>query len=84
MLIDQRHEALHELVSFEIRDSSERHASAEVVVAVRVASGTSQRTLTGDLDRNVRAVARKDATPRLNQFASANVVRHVAAYYLLP
>ena len=75
--IDERHEALHELVALVVVQASQRDVAAEMIVAVGVAAGTTERTLARDLDRDVRAVARKDAAPCLNDFARANVSRHV-------
>ena len=72
MAIDKCHEARDQLVALVVGEAAQRHATAKVIVAVGVASGTSQRTFARDLDRDVRAVARKDAAPSLDDFSSAN------------
>src|SRR5436190_3985244 len=83
MAVDERHEARHQLVALVVSQPAQRHVAAKMIVAVGVASGASQRALFGNLDRDVRAVARKNAAPCLNQLASVDVARHSAAYYLL-
>ena len=72
MAIDEGHEARDQLVALVVGEAAQRHATAKVIVAVGVTSGTTQRTFARDLDRDVRAVARKDAAPSLDDFSSAN------------
>src|SRR6185295_5528743 len=54
-----------------------------MIVAVRVTARAAQRTLARDFDRDVRAVARKNAAPGLNDLARADVACHSVVYYLL-
>ena len=63
MTIDERHDAVDERLPFEIADFPEREIAAEVIVAVGIATGAAQRALTGDFDRQKRAVPREDAAP---------------------
>jgi hypothetical protein len=83
MAVNERHEARHQLVAFVVRQAAQRDVAAKMIVTIRVAARTTKRTFSCDFDGNVRAVARKDAAPGLNDLARANVSRHVAAYYLL-
>src|SRR5687767_14504153 len=74
MMIDERHESRHQFVAFVIGETAQRDVAAEVLVAIGVAARTAQRTFLGDLDRQVRTIAREDPAPGLDQLASANGV----------
>ena len=55
--------AVDEFLALEIADLAQRELAAEMIVAVRVAAGTAQRTLARDFDGQRRRVAREDPTP---------------------
>src|SRR4029453_12435469 len=63
MPIDERHEPLDELVTLVVVEPAQRDVAAKMLVAVRVAAGATKRALARDLDRDVRAIAGKDAAP---------------------
>jgi hypothetical protein len=63
MLVDEREDTVDQLLPFEIADLPQRQLTAQMIVAVGVAAGTSQRTLTRDLNRQRRGVTREDPTP---------------------
>ena len=65
MLVDHRHEARHEFVPLVVREPSQRHVAAKVLIAVGVAAGTPQRTFTRDLDREIRTIPLEDQAPGL-------------------
>ena len=50
MPVDERHDAVDEFLAFEIADFAKREIAAEMIVAVGVATGTTQRALAGDFD----------------------------------
>jgi hypothetical protein len=82
MAVDKRHEAADKLVALVVGEASKRDIAAQVIIAVRVASRTTKGALSCDLDRDVRAIAREDPAPRLDDFATANpVFAHVDDYY---
>ena len=60
-----------ELVALVVREPAQRDIAAKVLVAVGIAAGTAERTLFGDLDRQVRTIPGKDLAPRLNDFPCA-------------
>src|SRR6202022_1912380 len=64
VLADQRENALDQFLSLEIADLTQRSFAAEMVVAVRIAARTLERTFAGDLDRQSGRVARQDPAPR--------------------
>jgi hypothetical protein len=64
MLINQLEEPPDELGSLEIADLSQRNAAAEMFIAVSVATGTSEGTFAGNLDRQGRTITAKDSPPR--------------------
>src|SRR5262245_54109636 len=61
--IDDTEHAVDERLAFEIAHLAERHAAAEMFVVIRVAAGTAERTLAGDLDGKSRRVTGEDPTP---------------------
>ena len=70
--IDERHESRDQLVAFVIGQPSERDVATEMLIAVGVATRTSQRALLRDLDRDVRAVSSKNAAPSLDHLVGSN------------
>jgi hypothetical protein len=64
MGFDQLEEARDELGSLEIADLPESDATAEVFVTVCVATGTTERTFAGNLDRQRGTITAKDSPPR--------------------
>ena len=62
--IDEREDAVDELLALEVADLPQRQLPAEVVLAVGIAARTLQRTLARDLDGKRRRVSRQHATPR--------------------
>jgi hypothetical protein len=50
MLVDQRKEAIDELLSLEVADLPQRDLAAEMFVALGVTSRAAERALAGDLD----------------------------------
>src|SRR5262245_5163375 len=83
MPIDERHEARNQFVALVVCKPAKSDAAPKMIVAIRVAARTAERTFARDFDGEVRAVTRKDAAPGLHDLARSNVCRHVAAYYLL-
>src|SRR5262245_9625163 len=63
MAIDEIDHAVDERLTFEVAYFTKRQLAAEVIVAVRIAPRTSQRTFARDLDRQRRYVTGEDATP---------------------
>ena len=63
MAIDERHDAVDELLALEVADLAQREVAAEMIVAVGVAAGTAERAFAGDLDGERRRVAGEDSTP---------------------
>ena len=57
-------ESVDQSLSLEVHEIPKDLAAAEVGIAVRIASGTSQRALPRDLDGQRRAVPRQDTAPR--------------------
>jgi hypothetical protein len=64
--IDEGQDAVDQLLTFEIADFAERELAAEMIVAVRVAAGTAQRTLACDFDGKCRYIANENSTPGWN------------------
>ena len=64
VLVDERDDAVDELLAFVVADLAQRDVAAEVVVAVRIAARTVERTLACDFNRQSGHVARENATPR--------------------
>ena len=75
--IDHLEHAVDEFLALVIGKAAQRDAAAKMIVAIRVSAGATKRTFSCDFDGQVRAVARKDAAPGLNDLARANVSRHV-------
>ena len=50
MRVDERHDAVDQFLTFEIADFAKREIAAEMIVAVRVATGTVKRAFPGDFD----------------------------------
>src|SRR5205809_1846754 len=82
--IDQRHDAVDELLPFEIPELAQREIAAKVIVAVRVTPGTTQRALAGDLDGHRGSVAGKDAAPRGNNALQSFHSHTIAASVTIP
>ena len=61
--IDQRDDAVDELLALEVADLPQRDLAAEVIVAVGVAAGASQRAFARDLDGKGRGISAEDAAP---------------------
>jgi hypothetical protein len=61
--LDELHEIVDELLTLEVAHLAQRDAAAEVFIAVRVATGTTERALTGDFDRESWTVASQDPSP---------------------
>ena len=64
MPIDEREDAVDELLALEVADLAQREVAAEMIVAVGVAAWTVQRALARDLDGKRWSVAGEDASPR--------------------
>src|SRR5262245_10102697 len=80
--IDECNEARDELVTLVVGETAQRHRASEMLVAVGVASGTSQRAFLGNLDRKTGTTARENPGPRLNQISRADGrCGHVTFYY---
>src|SRR5207244_13299806 len=62
-LVDEPNHAVDQRLPGVIADLTERDPAPEVLVRVRVAAGTSQRTLARDLDGEGRTVALENAAP---------------------
>src|SRR4051794_37676839 len=67
--IDQRQQAIDELLAFEIADFAELEIAAQMIVAVGVTAGAMQRALARDFNRHRRRVAGENPSPcRKNRF----------------
>src|SRR5262245_15445580 len=66
MTIHEIDHAIDERLPFEIAYFTKRQVAAKMIVAVRIASRTPQRTFACDLDRQRRLIAGQDATPSRN------------------
>src|SRR5205823_12107660 len=64
LTVDQREELVNELLPLEVAHLTQRHAAAEMIVAVGVAARTPQRALACDLNGKSRCVPAEDASPR--------------------
>ena len=64
MLIDERDDAVDELLAFEVVQLSQRLAAVEVIVPVGIAAGAAQGTLARDLDRKNRGLSAEYPAPR--------------------
>ena len=64
MVIDESEDPVDELLSLVVAHFTKREVTAEMIVAVGVAPGTTERTFTGDFDRERRCVASQDTSPR--------------------
>jgi hypothetical protein len=62
--VNQIEETADQFRSLEIADLTERDGATEMIVAVGVAAGTSERAFAGDFDRKRRTIAAKDSPPR--------------------
>src|SRR5690606_33559709 len=62
--IDERVHAVDERLPLEVAHLPQRRRAAEVIVAVRVAAGTTEGTLTGDFDRQGRWIPTENPPPR--------------------
>jgi len=74
--------AVDEGLTFEVREIAEHHAAAEVCVVVRVASWTTERTLAGDFNREVRAIPAQDLAPRTDDVSRFHKRRLTVTPYL--
>src|SRR5262249_41900985 len=63
VMIDERANALDQLLAFEIRDLAERNLSAKMVVTVRVTSWTPQGTLARNFDGKRRTMPGQNSAP---------------------
>src|SRR5262245_28886974 len=77
VFVDERHDAPHELVAFEIADLLEQDSTTKVIVAVGVTPGTGQRTFPGDLDREKRRTTSQNSLPPAQYLGSVDHVRLV-------
>src|SRR5262249_47983399 len=64
MLVDKRHDAVDEGLALEVADLAQRDVAAEMVVAVRVATGAMERALSSDFNRECWHVPCEDPSPR--------------------
>ena len=64
MAIDEREDAVNQLLTLEVADLAQRDLAAEMIVAVGVAAGAVQRALARDLDGERGRVASEDPAPR--------------------
>jgi hypothetical protein len=63
LAIDEREHPVDQFLALEIANLTKGEIAAEMIVAVGVAAGTTQRTLAGDFDGKGRSIAREDPTP---------------------
>jgi len=63
MLVDQRQHTVDQFLTLEIANFAKSDVAAEVIVAVRIATGTTQRALAGDFNGKRRRITGEDPTP---------------------
>jgi hypothetical protein len=84
VLGDQPHHAVDEFLTLEVAHLTERQVSTEVVVAVRITSGASQRAFASDLERERWCVAGEDPTPSRDNPVHAATIPAVHRLTLIP
>ena len=72
MVIDERHEAADELIALVIGEPTQRDVATQMLIAICVTTGATQRTFFGDFDRQVGAMPSENSTPGLYDFMDSN------------
>src|SRR6187401_2714722 len=63
MVIDEPEDPVDELLSLVVAHFTKRDVTAEMIVAVGVATWAAERAFAGDFDREGRGMTRKDSAP---------------------
>src|SRR5690242_18765868 len=60
MLPDQTQDAIHQFIAAIVSEAPQGHRPSQVILAIRITTGTTERTFPGELDRKHRRTTRKN------------------------